>query len=259
MRPTNGLNFLAAYTLGHAMDHVSGLNIGGEKRPVLPVTIGDDASVQAALAQEKGDALFDVRHRFVLSFGYELPKLADKGAGRAHVLGGWQLNGIFQAQTGFPLTVTDTVLDLDGLTNRPNMTCDPNDGAPHTAASVVQHQLLQPRRRGGEHGRPVRRSRATRSAVPASTGPTCRSSRTSTFAKTHADPDPRRGLQPLQPGAFRPAGGSQRGGELRPVTSADDGRIDPVGREVLVLIASASAAGGPARAASRRSSPARYR
>jgi len=134
MRPTRGLNFLAAYTLGHAVDHVSGLNIGGEARPVLPVTLGDEASVQAALAQEKGDALFDVRHRFVLSFGYELPKLKDQSPIVRNVLGGWQLNGIFQAQTGFPLTVTDAVLNLAGLTNRPDMTCDPNDGAPHTQA-----------------------------------------------------------------------------------------------------------------------------
>ena len=37
MLPTRGLNFLASYTLGKTTDHVSGLNIGGEARPVLPV------------------------------------------------------------------------------------------------------------------------------------------------------------------------------------------------------------------------------
>jgi hypothetical protein len=142
MRPTRGISFLAAYTLGDAKDHVSGLNIGGENRPVLPVTLGDDASLQAALAQEKGPALFDVRHRFVLSFSIELPKLSDKSAAMRAVLGGWQANGIFQAQTGFPLTVTDAVLNLAGFTNRPDMTCDPNEGAPHdvpTAASPLAH------------------------------------------------------------------------------------------------------------------------
>ncbi|MEO8500716.1 MAG: TonB-dependent receptor [Vicinamibacteria bacterium] len=132
MRPTKGINFLASYTLGNAKDHVSGLNIGGEARPVLPITIGDDASLQAALAQEKGPALFDVRHRFVFSFGAELPKLADKSPMVRNVFGGWQLNGIFQAQTGFPFTVTDPVLALSGLTNRPDLTCDPNANAPHT-------------------------------------------------------------------------------------------------------------------------------
>ena len=131
MRPWHGINFLASYTYGDARDHVSGLNIGGENRPVLPITLGDEGSLDAALAQEKGPALFDVRHRFVFSFGVELPKLQDKSQALRAILGGWQLNGIFQAQTGFPLTVTDSVLALSGLTNRPEMTCDPNSGAPH--------------------------------------------------------------------------------------------------------------------------------
>jgi hypothetical protein len=93
MRPWHGVNLLASYTLAHAVDHVSGLNIGGESRPMLPVTIGDQASIDAALAREKGDALFDVRQRFVLSFGYELPRLDDRGAAMRLVLGGWQANG----------------------------------------------------------------------------------------------------------------------------------------------------------------------
>ena len=75
MLPSHGLNFLASYTLGKTTDHVSGLNIGGEARPVLPVMQGDEASIERALEFEKGPALFDARHRFVVSFGYELPTL----------------------------------------------------------------------------------------------------------------------------------------------------------------------------------------
>jgi outer membrane receptor protein involved in Fe transport len=145
MRPARGLNFLASYTLGHAVDHISGLNIGGENRPGLPIALGDEASIERSLAYEKGDALFDVRHRFVFSFGYELPRLADRGAAVRSVLGGWQLNGIFQAQTGFPLTVTDPVLDIYGQTNRPNRTCDPNDGAPKTVAQWFNISCFQRR------------------------------------------------------------------------------------------------------------------
>ncbi|MGH9349028.1 MAG: carboxypeptidase regulatory-like domain-containing protein [Vicinamibacterales bacterium] len=130
MRETRGVSFLASYTLGHAEDHVSGLNIGGEQRPVLPVTIGDQASVERALELEKGDALFDVRHRFVLSFTAELPGPGE-GAIR-HLLGGWQVNGIVQKQTGFPFTVIDGVTTIRYLTNRPDVTCDPNVNAPHT-------------------------------------------------------------------------------------------------------------------------------
>ena len=133
MRPWHGLNLLVSYTLSHAVDDVSGLNIGGEPRPILPVTIGDQASIDAALAREKGDALFDARHRFVMSFGYELPRLTDRNAVTRLTLGGWQVNGIIQGQTGFPLTAIEpNNISLTSLTNRPNMTCDPNDSAPHT-------------------------------------------------------------------------------------------------------------------------------
>ena len=134
MLPTRGLNFLASYTLGKTTDHVSGLNIGGEARPVLPVTQGDQASIERALALEKGPALFDARHRFVASFGYELPTLEGQSMLLRAVAGGWQLNGIYQAQSGFPLTVTQgAVLDIRYMTSRPDVTCDPNDGAKTTA------------------------------------------------------------------------------------------------------------------------------
>src|SRR5512145_1741750 len=106
MLPTRGLNFLASYTLGKTTDHVSGLNIGGEARPVLPVAQGDEASVERALEFEKGPALFDARHRFVVSFGYELPRLDSSSAALRAIAGGWQLNGIYQAQSGFPLSIT---------------------------------------------------------------------------------------------------------------------------------------------------------
>ncbi|HJZ74570.1 MAG TPA: carboxypeptidase regulatory-like domain-containing protein [Vicinamibacterales bacterium] len=144
MRPWFGLNVLASYTLGHAVDHVSGLNIGGESRPMLPVTIGDDGSIEAALAREKGDALFDVRHRVVLSFGYELPRLADRSAAVRLALGGWQVNGIVQGQTGFPLTVIEpNNVSLTSLTNRPNLTCDPNEGAAHTVQQWFNTSCFQ--------------------------------------------------------------------------------------------------------------------
>jgi hypothetical protein len=132
MRPTRGVHFLASYTLGHAEDHVSGLNIGGEQRPVLPVVVGDEPSIERALSFEKGDALFDVRHRFVISFGAELPTPHRFGAVMEHVIGGWQLNGIIQRQTGFPLTVSDADLSIRFLTNRPDQVCDPNEDAPRT-------------------------------------------------------------------------------------------------------------------------------
>jgi hypothetical protein len=149
MRPTKGLSFLASYTLGHAEDHVSGLNIGpggsSFEQGVRPVTIGDDASIEHALAAEKGDATFDARHRFVVSFSAELPTPQTMGTLIRHLAGGWQVNGIVQTQTGFPLTVEDSVNTIDYLRNRPNMTCDPNDNAPHTVEEWFSTACFQRR------------------------------------------------------------------------------------------------------------------
>jgi hypothetical protein len=159
MRQNHGINFLASYTLGHASDHVSGLNIGGEPRPVLPVTIGDEATFDRALAFEWGDALFDVRHRFVVSFGAELPTPEHLGNIVKHVVGGWQLNGIVQKQTGFPLSVTNAQLDIRFLTNRPDATCDPNANATHTidqwfdTSCFVVRPLAETGERPGNAGR----------------------------------------------------------------------------------------------------------
>ncbi len=160
MRPWHGLNMLLSYTLSHAVDDVSGLNIGGESRPMLPVTVGDQASIDTALAREKGDALFDARHRLVLSFGYELPRLADRNAAVRLTLGGWQVNGIIQGQTGFPLTAIEpNNVSLTSLTNRPNVTCDPNENAPNTVAQWFNtscFQRLTVAANGGQVGNEVR-------------------------------------------------------------------------------------------------------
>lgn len=146
MRPTHGLNFLASYTLSKSLDHVSGLNIGGELRPALPVTIGNSVSIGQSLAYEWGPSLFDARHRFVVSFGVELPTPHEIGSVVRHLIGGWQLNGIIQAQTGFPFTVTEGVrTDIRYLTNRPNQTCDPNASGPQTTDQWFDTSCFQRR------------------------------------------------------------------------------------------------------------------
>jgi outer membrane receptor protein involved in Fe transport len=157
--PTRGLNVLASYTLGKATDHVSGLNIGGEPRPVLPVVQGDEASIERALAAEKGPALFDARHRFVMSFGYELPRLEDQPAALRAIAGGWQLNGIYQAQSGFPVPISlGATLDIRYMTWRPDVTCDPNNG-PKTpteyfeTSCFVARSLAETGERPGNVGR----------------------------------------------------------------------------------------------------------
>ena len=130
LRDWHGLHATAAYTWGHAFDELSGLNLG-EPRPVLAATIGDDASINAAARREKGNALFDVRQRFVASVVYNLPVMRTESAVARAVLHGWQFDAITQAQTGTPVTAVNSTTTAQSLTFRPNRVGDPNSGAPH--------------------------------------------------------------------------------------------------------------------------------
>jgi hypothetical protein len=61
------------------------------------------------LRAERGPTPFDVRHRFVSDFLYELPFLRLSGSqGRAARLGlaGWQFSGVLNARSGLPFNVT---------------------------------------------------------------------------------------------------------------------------------------------------------
>ena len=80
---------------------------------------------------------FDVDHRLVGSFVYNLPfgngeKYATDATGvKNAVVGGWQMNGIYTWQRGFPLTIAAS--DVGGLndtfgTNRADLVGDPNSG-----------------------------------------------------------------------------------------------------------------------------------
>ena len=126
----------AAYTWSHSQDHLSGLNIGTDSRPVLPVTIGDQASIDTALAREKGNSLFDARNRFVLSLQYEFPKLENRSLAERLFVGGWKFNTIYQIQSGSPFTAVNSSTTAQSLTFRPNQTCDPNSGGQRKAGTA---------------------------------------------------------------------------------------------------------------------------
>jgi hypothetical protein len=119
-RLSKGFYLLAAYTWSHAID------LGGT----------DEFSASSALFKtlDKGNSTFDVRHRLVLSYIYELPFGPDKrflsGASGAlgRLLGGWQLNGITTFSTGQYQTA-GLPLDWPNLgafsQSRPNQTGNP--------------------------------------------------------------------------------------------------------------------------------------
>ncbi|HLM79845.1 MAG TPA: TonB-dependent receptor [Terriglobales bacterium] len=104
-RYSHGLQYEAAYTWAHALDNASSADLGS-------VSNGDFRDQRYPNA-EYGNADFDVRHRFVFSYVYDLPF----GRGRLfaknvsgfvnQILGNWQMAGVFSAATGNYYTATD--------------------------------------------------------------------------------------------------------------------------------------------------------
>ena len=54
-----------------------------------------------------GNADFDVRHRFVTSFTWNIPEAKGANGWARQLVNGWQLSGIFTARTGSPFSVFD--------------------------------------------------------------------------------------------------------------------------------------------------------
>jgi outer membrane receptor protein involved in Fe transport len=116
-----GLSALASYTWSKSIDDASSFF----------ASAGDPNFPQDSLNTRAERALsnFDLRHRFSLSYSYELP------LGKGRWLGGWQTFGIWSFQTGRPFTVA-LISDLDnsntgrsilgfGANDRPNVLRDP--------------------------------------------------------------------------------------------------------------------------------------
>jgi len=103
-----GLQFRAAYTWSHAIDNQS--STFGDSYLLSRVGFGlfgfQDAFDPAG---DKGHADFDVRHRFVASFNWDIPfaRRLSGGVGKA-LLDGWAMNGVVSFRTGVPFTVFDT-------------------------------------------------------------------------------------------------------------------------------------------------------
>jgi hypothetical protein len=94
-RMSNGFAYTMAYTwskaLGDFLDHLSA---GGG-------AVGNNPGSAYAMEKDYGLLAFDIPHRFVGSFIYELPF---EGA----IAGGWSVNGILTLSAGRPFTVTAT-------------------------------------------------------------------------------------------------------------------------------------------------------
>ena len=90
-RFSRGLTALGSYTWGKSIDDASGF-FSSAGDPNFPQNSYD-------LRAERGRSNFDVRHRFSLSYSYDLPLRG------SWLLRGWQTNGVWSFQTGRPFTV----------------------------------------------------------------------------------------------------------------------------------------------------------
>ena len=102
-RFTNGLQFLVSYTYGKALDYGGSAASGGG-------AVGGGQTVTNMDAWH-GPSGYDVRHRAVVSYVYQLPFgqgrrwMSDAGGVIEGIIGGWQLSGITTMTTGRPFTV----------------------------------------------------------------------------------------------------------------------------------------------------------
>jgi hypothetical protein len=117
---SQGLTFLAAYTWAKTIDEASQASFG------LGANGGFRDSTRDPGA-EKGNADYDIRQRFVLSYTYALPFGrggrfgADANEFVDALIGGWQVVGIDAFQTGFPFTITSSTNSANSTgQNRPD-------------------------------------------------------------------------------------------------------------------------------------------
>ena len=111
-RFSRGVQFLASYTWSHTLDVSTDSNGGGA--PMIPYNWRADY----------GNSNWDIRHRFVASYLWEIPFFKNANSWVRNAFGNWQVNGITTMQSGMPFNVTDskdTANTSSGGSYRPNL------------------------------------------------------------------------------------------------------------------------------------------
>lgn len=116
-RMTRGLLYNLNYTWGKALGYTGG-DIGQGFNGDTYGGVEDFAAVKI----ERGPNAGDITHNFVTNWVYEIPSPFASTAAK-HVLGGWQVSGIWKAQTGQPIRVSQTggrpdIIDLANAVNK---------------------------------------------------------------------------------------------------------------------------------------------
>jgi hypothetical protein len=125
----HGLSMLLTYTWAHSLDVSSDSNNGGA--PMNPY----------AWWLDYASSNWDVRHRLVASFTYDLPFFRTGARPLLRTtLGNWQVNGIITTQTGFPINVTapGDQANTGAANQRPDLIAAPvsNCGQGHLTACI---------------------------------------------------------------------------------------------------------------------------
>jgi hypothetical protein len=116
---SHGVLFNASYTYSHAIDNGSTWHSGATT--ANGAAGGEGYSTDWTLpGLDRGNAMFDIRHRLVFNYIWQLPGQNLKGVAGA-VVGGWSLNGVWAFQSGPHWEPYDSrarrfalVLDSDG-------------------------------------------------------------------------------------------------------------------------------------------------
>lgn len=125
-RFSHGLTFLAAWTWAHSRDLASSADLGAQN--------AGDFRYHIHPSWEYANSDFDIRHRFVFSYLYELPVgqgkrfLNDASGLLNQIAGGWQIGGITSISRGNWFTITDgnaSFANSDGQ-QRPDLVGDPH-------------------------------------------------------------------------------------------------------------------------------------
>jgi Carboxypeptidase regulatory-like domain/TonB dependent receptor len=134
-RFSSGLQFLASYTWSKAID-ISSERGNGDRGGGF-----EGGNPRDLIGYFRGRSGFDIRHRFVVSYVYELPFGKNKAflnslpSAANWIVGGWEVSGITQFQTGFPFSVLMSGdQNGDGLAgDRPDLIGEPkiNPGNPN--------------------------------------------------------------------------------------------------------------------------------
>jgi outer membrane receptor for ferrienterochelin and colicin len=95
---SRGVLFNVDYTYSHSIDNGSTWHSGATT--ANGTAAGEGFTTDQTLpGLDRGDSIYDIRHRLVVNYVWQLPGQNLKGAAGA-VVGGWSLNGIWTAQSG---------------------------------------------------------------------------------------------------------------------------------------------------------------